>query len=145
MKQEILLKIILENPPANVDFGLQKGSGNNYETIQKQRSGSGDLVFDFTIGVKTAKDGSPDFSGPVVQGPAGNRFVYIGIGTYAGNMVSEWSRRLKVPLTGITRGVIDRVKANPGMSLQAHVAGTAKDGTPACATVKPFNGWHPGH
>ena len=38
MNQELTLKIVLENPPSGVDFGLQKGSGNKYETIQIQRS-----------------------------------------------------------------------------------------------------------
>jgi len=34
MKQELTLKIVLENPPSGVDFGLQKGSGNKYETFK---------------------------------------------------------------------------------------------------------------
>lgn len=63
MNGEIPLKIILQTPPAGVYFGLQKGSGNNYETIQKQRSGTADLLFEFTITVKWNKDGSPNFLG----------------------------------------------------------------------------------
>ena len=143
MKQELPFKIILEKPPANVDFGIQKGSGNNYETIQKQRSGGFDLTFNFTVTVKSSKDLSPDFLGALVHGPAGGRFVYIDIGTYAGQLDSEWSRRLKIPLTGITGEMINCLSDDPGMALQAYVPGTGKDGTPTCATVKPFSGWHP--
>jgi hypothetical protein len=46
MKQELSLRIILESPPVDVDFGIQKGSGNKYETILKQRSGKYDLCFE---------------------------------------------------------------------------------------------------
>jgi hypothetical protein len=64
------------------------------------------------------------------------RFVYIDIGTCAGQIDSCWSRRLKVPLRGIT---MDMVEA--GAILEARIPGTGKDGGPNCATVKPFDGW----
>ena len=38
MGRELTLRIVLENPPTGVDFGLQKGRGSDYETIQSQRS-----------------------------------------------------------------------------------------------------------
>jgi len=41
------------------------------------------------------------FRGPFVQGRPGSRFVYVNSGTYAGDQKSCWSRRAKVPLTGI--------------------------------------------
>jgi hypothetical protein len=84
MEQELKLVIILESPPPGVDFGLQKGSGNDYETIQTQRSKSGDLRFEFEVRVREGKDGQPNFLGPFAQGSAQQRFVYIDIGTYAG-------------------------------------------------------------
>lgn len=133
---ELNLRIVLESPPPGVDFALQKGGGNFYEKVQTQRSGKGDLKFDFEVRVKTGKDGSPNFLGPFVHGPTGERFVYIDIGTAAGQLDSVWSRRLKVPLRDITW---DAVKS--GRRLEIHVPGTAKDGSPTCATVKPFPGW----
>jgi hypothetical protein len=124
---------------------LQKGSGNNYETVQKQIAISNDLSFTFTIKVKgdSAKDKLPKFSGSFVQGPADSKFVYIDIGTYAGQADSVWSRRLKVPLTGISWKDIDSLSTNS--ILQTSVPGIAKDGGPNCATVKPFEGWHIKH
>jgi len=142
MNQEISLKIILESPPAGVGFGIQKGSGNNYETIEKQRSDGKDLQFEFTITVKWNKDGTPNFSGPIVQGPAGERFIYIDIGTYAGEAGSLWGRRLKIPLRGITTGTINKLLNDPALKLETKVPGTGKDGGPNCATVKPFSGWY---
>ncbi len=141
MESEITLQIILVKPTPGVMFGLQKGAGNNYETVQKQIAVSDDLTFKFTIKVKGDRKGKvPKLSGSFVQGPAGNKFVYIDIGTYAGQLDTIWSRRLKIPLTGITWQDIDALSANS--MLQAIVPGTAKDRTPNCATVKPFDGWH---
>jgi len=142
MEPEITLQIILIKPTPGVLFGLQKGSGNNYETVQKQIPASNDLSFTFTIKVKgdRSKEEFPKFSGSFVQGPSGNKFVYIDIGTYAGQHGTIWSRRLKIPLTGISWAAIDSLSGNS--MLQASVPGTGKDGGPNCATVKPFGGWH---
>ena len=103
---DISLRILLRRPTAGVDFGLQKGRGSNYEVVQKQRSIGKDLKFKFTAGVKTDKDGAPDFTGPFVQGPRGDRYFYIDIGAYAGQANTCWSRRLKVPLSCITWDLI---------------------------------------
>jgi hypothetical protein len=135
MEQELNLVIILETPPAGVDYALQKGGGNVYEKVQKQRSTGKDLRFEFSVRVDEQKNGDPNFLGPFTQGPAGARFVYLDIGQAAGQFDSLWSRRLKIPLHGITWDLVKK------KNLVAHVAGTAKDGSPTCATVKPFSGW----
>ena len=142
MESEITLQIILIKPTPKVVFGLQKGSGSSYETVQKQISAFADLSFTFSIKAKAdkSKEESPKFSGSFVQGPAGNKFVYIDIGTYAGQSDTIWSRRLKIPLAGITWNDIDSLSANS--ILQTSVPGTGRDGGPNCATVKPFDGWH---
>ena len=139
MEQELTFRIVLESPPPGVDFGLQKGKGNDYEIVQKQRSSKGNLNFEFDVRVKEGKDGSPTLLGPFVQGPPQERFVYIGIGTYAGQTDTLWSRRLKVPFRDITWDVVNQAQGKK--VLEAHVPGTAKDGSPTCATVKPFAGW----
>ena len=142
MEQELNLRIVLEKPPANVDFGLQKGRGSDYETIQKQRSRAKDLLFEFTVGVKDSrKDALPTLLGPFAQGPPAQRFIYIDIGAYAGQTDTVWSRRLKIPLSGITWEVVDQALADPKSVLETRVPGTGKDGSPTCATVKPFAGW----
>jgi hypothetical protein len=141
MEPELTFRIVLEKPPAGVDFALQKGKGSKYETIQKQRSKTNDLCFEFAAKVKVGKNQAPDFLGAFVQGPPGERFVYIDIGTYAGQQDTFWSRRLKVPLSGITSEMIDKLLNDPQLILETHVPGTGKDGGPNCATVKPFAGW----
>jgi hypothetical protein len=140
MKQEITLRIVLEKPLPGIDYGVQKGGGNSYQTIEKQRSGEGNLVFEFNVTAKTEGD-IPDFSGPVVQGPKGERFVYLDIGTYAGQINTIWERRLKVPLRGISTETISELIDKPDAFLETKVPGIGKDGTPSCGTVKPFEGW----
>jgi hypothetical protein len=143
MEHELTLRIVLEKPPPGVDFGLQKGHGSDYATVQTQRSGSKDLQFNFTVRVRDGRcDAAPNFLGPFVQGPPGERFVYLDIGLFAGQADSCWSRRLKIPLRGITWEMIEQVSANSDSVLEAHVPGTGRDGGPSCATVKPFAGWN---
>jgi uncharacterized protein DUF5990 len=136
VERELTLRIVLEKPPGGIDFGLQKGKGSLYDIAQTQRSRTAsDLSFEFIVRVGESEKKEPNFLGPYVQGPSGGRFVYINIGTYAGQKDSPWSRRLKVPLQGITWKMVDA-----GM-LETRVPGTGRDGGPTCATVKPFEGW----
>jgi hypothetical protein len=139
MSKEITLRIILEKPVSGVEYGVQKGKGNGYETIQKQQAGLSDLIFEIPVVAKFDESGNYVFSGPCIQGKPGERFIYIDIGTYAGQKDTLWSRRLKIPLTGISNTVIDNLSVQK--VLLTKVPGTGKDGGPNCATVNPFYGW----
>lgn len=118
-------------PPPGIDFGVQKGRGSSYETVQTQRSTGTDLTFEIEPTIKSSDDGI-DFAGPFVHGPRGGRFVYIDIGASAGQAGTFIRRRMKIPLAGITSEM-----TGSGRVIEARVGGTGKDGTPACATVKP--------
>ncbi len=135
--------IVLQKPTIGVLFGLQKGSGSQYEVVQAQIAiADNDLHFNLLVDVraKSEKYNEPVFKSPFVQGPPLNQFIYIDIGSIAGQ-IGGWIRRLKIPLVGITLQMIADVKANPKLVLETHVPGTGKDGGPNCATVKPFGGW----
>lgn len=140
MKNEISLRVVLQKPPTEIDYGLQMGHGSRFNIVQRQRAGGEDLAFEFTINTKPGKESSIDFSGSFVQGLAGGRFIYINIGASAGQINTPLSRRLKVPLTGITQSIVDEILKIPSI-LETSVPGTGKDGGPNCATVKPFAGW----
>lgn len=128
MENEVTLRIVLKQPPAGVDFGVQKGRGSTYETVQTQRSKGKDLEFEIAVKAKGGRKGAtPNFLGPFVQGPPSERFLYVDIGTYAGQRNTCWSRRLKIPLSGITWEMITSEKA-----LVAKVPATGGDGGPAC-------------
>lgn len=137
MPRELTLRIVIEQPPPDIDFGLQKGSGSLYETVRKQRSHGTDLVFEFQPSIKEGvSDSMAALGGPFVQGPPRQRFVYIDIGTSAGQAESCWSRRLKIPLDSIPAKAI-----GAGGVFEARLPGTGRDGGPVCATVKDFDGW----
>src|SRR5258708_2315378 len=142
MEVELRLRIVLDAPPSGVDFGLQHGKGSNYQTIQEQRSKGIDLSFDCTVTVKDNREnGLPNFLGPLTQGPATGRFIYIDIGKLAGQPDSCWERRIKVPLSGITWDMIRQVSDDPKAVLEARLPGTATDGGPSCETIHPTQGW----
>jgi hypothetical protein len=142
MEFELPIRLILVDPPAGVDFGIQKGNGVRYETLFVQQRRRGDVCFDFSLTVKdTRKDGLPNFLGPLAQGTLTNRFVYVDVGTYAGQKDTQWARRMKIPLEGITWSLIRKVANRPGHTLSARVPGTGKDGGPNCATVSLLGDW----
>jgi hypothetical protein len=75
--------------------------------VQKQTPTSGDLVFEFTIDVKDTDKSNWALVGPFAQGTPQDRFVYLNIGANAGQIGSPWSRRLKIPIFGITKATIE--------------------------------------
>jgi len=139
-QDQVVLRVVLIAPPPGVDFGVQQGKGADYTTVQTQRSKGGDLRFEFTVTVKNNReDGLPNFLGPLTHGPTTGRFLYINIGQSAGQSNTVWSRRMKIPLEGITWDLIAQQSATT--VLEAQLPGTGKDGGPSCATVKPSQGW----
>ena len=141
MEREILLRITLVHAPRDVVFCLQRGQG---EIVSPVRATGGDLSFELSVRVRDGRaDGLPNFLGPFTQGPPAGRFVYVNSGTSAGQAGSCWRRRAKVPLSGITWLLIEEALAAPDAVLEARIAGTSKDGGPACGTVPLLEGgWH---
>src|SRR4051812_24843495 len=133
MLKAIILRIILQAPTPGVIYGLQKGKGSSFETVQKQVSDSNDLIFQFNVEAKN-DDGNAIFLGPYTQGTPQDRFVYIDIGACAGQTDSQWSRRLKIPLSGISARTVNALSEKD--ILECKVPGTGKNGSPNCATVK---------
>lgn len=138
MDRELPLRIVVLDPPPDVTFAVQSG---RKDLVPPVRSTSRQLVFDLSVRVRDDRpDGRPNFLGPFAQGPRDARFVYVNSGTLAGQSDSCWTRRAKIPLTGITWSLID--EAEGGM-LEAQMPGIGRDGGPTCATVRNFRGWLP--
>lgn len=97
------------------------------------------LVFEFAVQVDLSKD-PIGLTGEFTQGPPAKRFVYVNSGTYAGESGTSWSRRAKVPITGIP-AALDQEAIASGHVLQARVQGRAKDGGPFCASVPLLSDW----
>jgi hypothetical protein len=131
-------RIIVEGPPAGVQCRLQEGRDHLVEP--KWVSGD-EIAFEFTLRVGPPRAGQPNFLGAAAQGPADARFVYINSGRRAGQQATGWDRRAKVPLRGITPSLLEAALQQAGQLLEARIAGRAKDGGPACATVPLLDGW----
>ena len=130
---EIRARIVIEQPVVGVLHSLQEGDGG---TLDPKRSDRGEpLAFEFPLRVERTTDGAKGF-GPQVrcEGPV-RRFVYIRIGTAAGDLGSPWTRRMKIDIHDIAPALLD--KAIAGAVLEGKVNGTAADGSPACATIRP--------
>ena len=142
--RDIVVRIVLVSPPVGVDYGIQKGSGSDYQTLFLQRPTNprAQIVFDVPItATDTRPDGLPNFTGPFVQGKPTERFLYVDIGKYAGQRNTEWARRMKVPLSSITWTLIDQA-AKSGKAIETRIPGTAKDGSPtAASTAKLQSSW----
>ena len=135
--RELPIRIVLVSPPADVTFAVQRGKD---ELVSQLRSTGADVAFDVTIGI-VQSDGQTDFRGPFVQGPRGGRFVYVNSGTLAGDAAAGWTRRAKIALGGISAELIAALDAKPKHVLRARIAGTAKDGKPAAASVPLLTAW----
>ena len=124
---ELSVHVILQRPPADIFFGLQKGSGAKYEIVQAQRSTGQDLHFNFLIGVKGVeqKDELPDFNGLFVQGPRLGRFIYLDVGSYAGQ-TNFHGGRIKIPLTGISWNMVHQLEADSKLCLETIVPAPQK-------------------
>jgi hypothetical protein len=137
-KLSIRARIVVVAPPTGVVFALQRGRGELGAPATSSRQ---DLQFDLTLLARRSADGSPSFSGEFVQGPAGGKFVYVNSGTLAGQADSCWTRRAKVHLKTLKWATVERAAA-AGHLLRARIAGTARDGGPACASVPLLDaGW----
>ena len=133
-KSVLPLRIVVDQPVPGVAIALQRGSGHKFGLVGPVGASAEALVFEFDVAVdgETA-EGRPRLLGPFVQGPPSARFVYLNVGTMAGQVESPWQGRTKVPLGGITRQAIDALL--PARRLTAHISSRGRNGTPAFATV----------
>jgi len=125
---EIRMRLVVEAPVPGVAHSLQDKMSL---PVDAKVSQSGEpLAFDVPIRIGPGRK----YYGEQVrsEGPE-RRFVYIAVGQQAGDPGSPWSRRMKIDIHDIPSPLLDGALA--GKRLVGTVAGTGKDGTPACATV----------
>lgn len=125
---EVQLRLIIETPVPGVLHSLQKDDA----PFDAKSSCNGEALL-FDLAVRVAE--GPKFSGDFVRREGKERrFIYVRIGTAAGQHGSEWTRRMKVDIHDIPAALLAEGLA--GKRLEATIDGTAKDGSPACATVR---------
>ncbi|MBA3049989.1 MAG: DUF5990 family protein [Dehalococcoidia bacterium] len=131
MTDAVTLRLIIDDPVPGVRYSLQKDD----MPFEPRTAGDGPMAFEVPITLQP--DGR--MTGPFVrrEGPV-RRFVYIRIGTSAGDHAAAWSRRAKIDIHDIPKALLV-----PDAVLEVHLPGRGKDGSPACATVRPALGWRP--
>jgi hypothetical protein len=139
--ETLSLRITVIDPPPNILWALQL----DQDTLVKPTLNTGNRIcFDFTVEV--VEDSSPAgfrLRGPAVQGRRGERFVYLRMGAYAGQVGASAGWRAKVGLEGISQKLVAAVRAKRSSMLEVQFAGTGAKGGPACATVVLLGvGWH---
>jgi hypothetical protein len=129
----ITLRLRIQDPVPGVAYSLQDKKNHPVGPVV---ASDGPLAFDVSARVAPG----PRFLGEFVrsEGPI-RRFVYIAIGTSAGDHGSTWTRRAKIDIHTIPADLL--ALALEGVVLEVLLPGRAKDGGPACATVAPLEGW----
>lgn len=124
-------RIVIDQPVIGVLHSLQAKDDSSLDP-KCSRDGEA-LLFDFQIRIGPG----PKFFGDQVrrEGPV-RRFVYVRVGQSAGDPSSPWSRRMKIDIHDIENDLLDRAAKSGGI-IETTVIGTDKDGSPACATVRP--------
>ncbi|MGH7028026.1 DUF5990 family protein [Brevundimonas sp.] len=132
-QQTITLRLTINDPVPGVCYSLQ---GKDGEPVDAVTATEAPLSLDAPVTLND--DGR--LTGPFVrrEGPE-RRFVYIGIGTHAGFPGAAWSRRAKIDVHDIPVALLDA--ARQGRTLEVRLPGRARDGGPACATVRPHEPW----
>lgn len=133
----LTLHLTLLAPPAGVAWAVQLGRTDLLQPVSVTR----DMVrFEIPLDLVTTSSGEPRLRGAAVQGPAGGRFVYVNSGSRAGAVGSCWDRRAKVHLASVPLTALHARPATESLMLHGEIAGTAKDGGPACASVPLLRG-----
>jgi hypothetical protein len=133
MTDTLTLRLTIADPVPGIHYSLQDAKGS---PVDIRIAGAISLSFDVPVSLRP--DGK--LAGTFVrrEGPA-RRFVYIAIAGQArqtdtiGRVIS---RRAKIDVHDIPADLL-----RPGAILEAVLPGRGRDGTPACATVRPLSPW----
>ena len=129
---EIRARIVIERPVPGVLHSLQEDDA----PLDPKKSKDGEpLAFEFPLRIERTADGAKVFGKQVRREGKERRFVYVRIGQSAGQHLSPWTRRMKIDIHDVDPALLDA--AVKGGVLEGTIDGTAKDGSPACATIKP--------
>jgi hypothetical protein len=129
----ITLRLTIIDPVPGVTYSLQDKAS---KPVEPRLATQVPLSFDAPVRLADRTR----FLGPFVrsEGPT-RRFVYIAIGAQAGDPAATFGRRAKIDIHDIPSALLDQ--ALTGAILEARLPGRDKNGDPACATLRPLDGW----
>lgn len=136
--REILVRLIVRDPPPGAHWAVQLGR----EALLPPVSATTErVVFEVPLTLVSGPDGALVVRGAAAQGPPAGRFLYVNSGTRAGAGGSPWNRRAKVPLAGVAALGATLAAGATGPVMEAEMAGCARDGGPACASIVLQRAW----
>lgn len=128
----ITLRLTIADPVPGVRYSLQRDDAP-YEPVTATEA-----PLSFDVPIRLADDNR--VLGPFVRREGKDRrFVYIRIGQSAGDPATALNRRAKIDIHDIPPTLLETARA--GAVLEVVLPGLGKDGTPACATLRPIRGW----
>ncbi|MFT3997679.1 MAG: DUF5990 family protein [Asticcacaulis sp.] len=129
----VTLRLTIADPVSGVLYSLHDKDSHPVGAVTAT-----DAPLSFDVPVRLSDDNR--WLGPFVrrEGPL-RRFIYIAIGQAAGDPASVWTRRAKIDIHDMPADVIAAVRG--GQMAELKLPGRGKDGTPACATVRPLGSW----
>ena len=105
-----------------------------HDVVEVAAGGSAVFQAEFDV---TSADGVRDHRGPFVQGPKGDRFLYLTWGTGEGGEPGDdfgMVMRAKLKLNDLSDAQLDAAIA--GKTIVASVEGVLPNGHPSCGTLK---------
>lgn len=128
----ITLRLTIADPVPGVRYSLQLDDAPHEPVTATE------APLSFDVPIRLADDNR--VLGPFVRREGKERrFVYIRLGVLAGDHATALNRRAKIDIHDIPPALLDQARA--GKVLEVVLPGRGKDGTPACATVRPTLGW----
>ncbi len=121
------MRLVCERPPTEQDavpgaeFGLQD-KRQHLHPGEPQPDGSVVYRFDLEAAPRHAP-ATVRWRGAYVHGPPAAPFLYLGLRP-VGAERSQWTKRIKVPLTGITAAQVYTASQTDGVVLEGRVSGT---------------------
>lgn len=135
--RSVLARVRVVNPVAGCAYALQRRDGS---VDQVHVADAAELTFTASITLKLRDDESFDPTGLHVCGPRKGRFLYVTSGVRADQAHSPWDRRAKISVETLAAAVPMSLDLMPPL-IEIVIAGTARDGGPACASVQPVATW----
>ena len=129
----VTLRLTIADPVPGVTYSLQ-----DRKSVPVGAVVAGAEALSFDVPMRMAAMGKPTGEYVRREGPE-RRFVYVAIGAQAGQQGTAWSRRAKIDVHDLPPAMV--AAALGGATVGCRLPGLAKDGGPACGTVRPLDGW----
>jgi hypothetical protein len=121
-----------EGPHENVHVGI----GSRGLATELVRGDASAASWRFQVRPVAVAGGSWDFSGPLVEGRRGDRFLYLNWGDVAADGSFRLFRRAKIDLSALDAELV-RKAVDEGAELRCEVDLTDAKGNPSCARFRP--------